>query len=302
MRDIQSSVFRAFDRKYREMDTQHTSAEIAPIPPVIDMRGGREHLVADAGSAAVVARQTTYPSGFCIEPHWHARAQFLFAAYGTMTVRTSRRGWIVPPSRALWIPAGTVHQIRINSAVEMRSLYIEPAAAAGMWGECVVLEVTSLVRELILRAGDLPRHYDEGGDDGLLMRLLLAETRRLSVCALDLPLPESADLAQLCERVLTDLSARRPCRTQANDLAVSARTLYRRFLKETGITFARWQQQARLLEAIRRLAEGASVTATALDLGYESTSAFSAMFRRLLGQTPRAFAAGCCDHRQEGSA
>jgi methylphosphotriester-DNA--protein-cysteine methyltransferase len=150
-----------------------------------------------------------------------------------------------------------------------------------------------------LRAGALPLRYDEDGDDGLLMRLLLAEIRRLSVCALDLPLPESADLVQLCERVLNDLSARRPCRTQAQDLSMSTRTLYRRFLKETGITFARWQQQARLLDAIRRLAEGASVTATALDLGYESTSTVSAMFRRSLGQTPRAFVAGCSNLRQE---
>src|SRR5690606_9030307 len=105
--------------------------------------------------------------------------------------------------------------------------------------------------------------------DGLLMNLLLSEIRRLRVCALDLPLPESEDLARICEGILNDLSARRPCRAQAGALGISARTLYRRFLKETGITFARWQQQARLLEAIRRLSEGASVTETALDLGYE---------------------------------
>jgi AraC-like DNA-binding protein len=219
-----------------------------------------------------------------------------------MTVRTPRRGWIVPPSRALWIPAGTVHEIRINSAVEMRSLYIEPAAAEGMWAGCVVLEVTSLARELILRAGALAPAYDEDGEDGLLMRLLLAEIRRLPVCALDLPLPESADLARLCERVLNDLSARRACPTQAAELSISTRTLYRRFLKETGITFARWQQQARLLDAIRRLAGGAAVTATALDLGYESTSAFSAMFRRSLGQAPRAFVARRSNQREEESA
>jgi AraC-like DNA-binding protein len=195
-----------------------------------------------------------------------------------------------------------VHEIRIHSTVQMRSLYIDPAASAGMWGDCVVLEVTSLARELVLRAAALPLAYDESGDEGLLVRLLLAEIRRLDVCALDLPLPGSADLAALCERVLEDLSARRACGTQADGLAVSARTLYRRFLKETGITFARWQQQARLLEAIRRLASGASVTSTALDLGYESTSAFSAMFRRSLGSTPRAFAAGCSRPRQEEAA
>jgi AraC-like DNA-binding protein/quercetin dioxygenase-like cupin family protein len=284
------------------MDNYATVPEISGIRVTADTRGAREHPIADAGGAAIVVRQTTYPSGFHITAHWHARAQFLFAVSGTMTVRTLRRGWIVPPSRALWIPAGTVHEIRINGTVEMRSLYIEPAAAAGMWDECVVLEVTSLARELVVRAGALPLRYDENGDDGLLMRLLLAEIRRLSVCALDLPLPESADLVRLCERVLNDLSARRPCRMQAEKLSMSTRTLYRRFLKETGITFARWQQQARLLDAIRRLAEGASVTATALDLGYESTSAFSAMFRRSLGQTPRAFVAGCSNLRHEEAA
>jgi AraC-like DNA-binding protein len=69
----------------------------------------------------------------------------------------------------------------------------------------------------------------------------------------------------------------------------SARTLYRRFLKETGISFARWKQQARLLESIRRLAQGTPVTTVAMDLGYDSASAFSAMFRRSLGIAPRAF-------------
>ena len=94
---------------------------------------------------------------------------------------------------------------------------------------------------------------------------------------------------QLCERILADLSTRRPCNFDASDMDTSTRTLYRRFLRETGITFARWKQQARLLESIRRLAEGASVTTTAMDLGYESASAFSTMFRRSLGIGPRAF-------------
>jgi AraC-like DNA-binding protein len=72
-------------------------------------------------------------------------------------------------------------------------------------------------------------------------------------------------------------------------MSTSTRTLYRRFLKETGITFARWKQQARLLESIRRLAQGAPVTTVAMDLGYDSASAFSTMFRRALGIAPRAF-------------
>jgi len=241
---------------------------------------------------AVVTRRTSYDHGHRIKPHWHARAQFIFAVAGTMRVRTARHVWIVPPSRALWVPARTVHEVQMFGVVQMRSLYLNKVAGAGMPSSCVVLNVTPLLKELIVRAVALPATYDEDGDEGLLMQLLMAEVRRLPHCALDLPLPESVDLTRLCERVLADLSARRPCDHDASDLKTSTRTLYRRFLRETGITFARWKQQARLLESIRRLAEGAPVTTIALDLGYESPSAFSTMFRRSLGIAPRAFNAG----------
>jgi AraC-like DNA-binding protein/quercetin dioxygenase-like cupin family protein len=241
---------------------------------------------------AVVIRHTAYPKGHHITPHWHGRAQFVFAVAGTMRVRTARHAWIVPPSRALWVPAHTVHEIQMHGVVDMHSLYLDAIAGAGMPASCAVLDVTPLLRELVVRAAALPATYDENGEDGLLMHLLIAEIRRLPHCALDLPLPESADLTQLCERILADLSTRRPCDFDAGELNTSTRTLYRRFLRETGITFARWKQQARLLESIRRLAEGVPVTTVAVDLGYESPGAFSTMFRRALGIAPRAFTAG----------
>lgn len=234
----------------------------------------------------IVQRSTTYASGHRIEPHWHARAQFVFATQGTMTVRTERRAWIVPPSRALWVPARTVHEVQAHGEVQMRSLYVSVAHTTGMPDACVVLEVTPLLRELVVRASQLPIHYDEAGEEGLLMRVVMAEMRRLPWCPLDLPLAQSADLRALCEEILEGLAAGNPA-AKAPD--VSARTLYRRFLRETGISFARWKHQARLLEAIRRLAGGAAVTSVALDLGYESASAFSTMFRRSLGVAPRDF-------------
>lgn len=258
----------------------------------IDLVSAPESPVQGDLTRAIVARRTSYDHGHHIKPHWHARAQFVFAVAGTMRVRTARHVWIVPPTRALWVPAHTVHEIQMYNVVEMRSLYVNDVAGAGMPSTCVVLNVTPLLKELIVRAVALPADYEEHGDDGLLMRLLMSEVRRLPPCALDLPLPESSDLTRLCERILTDLSARRPCTLDASDMQTSTRTLYRRFLRETGITFARWKQQARLLESIRRLAEGVPVTTVALDLGYESPSAFSTMFRRALGIAPRAFTAG----------
>jgi hypothetical protein len=270
-------------RSRHDLPVQDAAAGLADIP---------ESPVQGPGSRAIVTRRTSYPAGHHITPHWHARAQFVFAVAGTMRVRTARHAWIVPPSRGLWVPARTVHEVQMYGVVEMRSLYVNAAAAAGMPESCVVLNVTPLLRELIVRAAALPAEYDEEGADGLLMHLLMAEIRRLTPCALDLPLPESADLMELCERILADLSTRRPCGFDADGMRTSARTLYRRFLRETGITLARWKQQARLLESIRRLAEGVPVTTVAIDLGYESPSAFSTMFRRALGIAPRAFVNG----------
>ena len=267
-----------------------TRLSLRPLPSTI--AGVPESPVQGPASRALVLRQTTYPRGHHVKPHWHSRAQFLYAVEGTMRVRTPRRAWIVPPSRALWLPSRTVHEIQMDGIVEMRSLYVNDRAGKGMPSSCVVLNVTPLLRELVMRAVALPARYDENGDDGLVMKLLMAEIRRLPHCALDLPLPESPDLTRLCERILTDLSTRRPCDFDAGRMNTSTRTLYRRFLKETGITFARWKQQARLLESIRRLAEGIPVTTVAMDLGYESPSAFSTMFRRSLGIAPRAFISG----------
>jgi AraC-like DNA-binding protein len=261
-----------------------------PLSRTTDFTAALESPVQGDLSRAVVMRRTSYPKGHRIQAHWHSRAQFVYAIAGTMRVRTVRHAWIVPPSRALWMPARTAHEIQMYGVVAMHSLYADNRASVGMPADCVALEVTPLARELIVRAAELPSDYDEGGDDGLLMKLLMAEIRRLPRSALDLPLPASADLMQLCERILADLSTRQASVLDAGDMNTSARTLYRRFLSETGITFARWKQQVRLLEAIRRLADGTPVTAVAIDLGYESPSAFSTMFRRAQGMAPRAFA------------
>ncbi|MGZ5256839.1 MAG: AraC family ligand binding domain-containing protein, partial [Burkholderiales bacterium] len=121
----------------------------------------RESTIEGESSRAIVARRSSYPRGHHVDPHWHDRAQFIFAVEGTMRVRARRHAWLVPPSRALWVPSHTVHQIEMYGVVEMRSLYVNGVAAAGMPSSCVVLNVTPLLRELVLRAVALPVGYDE---------------------------------------------------------------------------------------------------------------------------------------------
>ena len=243
---------------------------------------------------AVAAMPKEFRREFIIEPHHHARAQLIFATAGTMRVVTGQAMWVVPPRRALWMPAGTTHGIEMLDAVSMRTLYLRDDAAVAMPRDCRVLQVSPLLRELIVRATELPLHYDEGGPAGHLVALLLAELHGSQTLKLHLPMPHSRRLAALCRALLDQPGDRRTLGQWARTAHTSERTLARLFQKETGLSFAAWRQQARVLEAMGRLGGGAPVTQVALDLGYDSVSAFSAMFRRAAAASPS-------DYRQRPS-
>jgi AraC-like DNA-binding protein len=241
---------------------------------------------------AVAAMPKDFGRDFVIEPHQHERAQLIFATAGTMRVITGAAMWIVPPQRALWMPAGIVHGIEMLDRVSMRTLYLREDAAASMPETCRVLQVSALLRELIVRATELPLHYDEDGATGHLVALLLAELHDSQTLGLHLPMPSSLRLATLCRALLDKPGDQRTLGQWAVTVNVSERTLARLFQNETGLSFAAWRQQARVLEAMGRLGSGAPVTQVALDVGYDSVSAFSAMFRRAAGASPSAYRPG----------
>ena len=238
---------------------------------------------------AVSAMPKDFNAGFKIEPHSHERSQLIYATAGTMRVATRDDMWVVPPQRALWMPAGVGHGIVMASDVTMRTLYLRDDAATFMPTACRVLSMTPLLRELIVRATELPVQYDEDGPAGHVVALILSELRGLQSLPLQLPMPRDPRLNQLCNALLDAPGDQRPLEAWAETINVSARTLARRFQFETGLSFGAWRQQARVLEAMGRLGSGAPVTQVALDLGYDSVSAFSAMFRRASGASPRQY-------------
>lgn len=235
---------------------------------------------------AVAAMPKDFPRDHVIAPHRHERAQLIYATTGTMRVITGDAMWMVPPQRALWMPAGTEHAIEMLDRVAMRTLYLRDDAASAMPQTCRVLQVSPLLRELIVRATELPLQYDESGPAGHLVALLLAELHGSPALELNLPMPHSLRLATLCRSLLDQPGDKRTLAQWARTANTSERTLARLFQKETGLSFAAWRQQARVLEAMGRLGAGAPVTEVALDLGYDSVSAFSAMFRRAAGTSP----------------
>jgi AraC-like DNA-binding protein len=227
-----------------------------------------------------------FASGFEVPPHTHERAQLIYATAGTMRVSTDEGMWMVPPQRALWVPAGVRHSIVMLSDLTMRTLYLREDAASFMPKACRVVPVSPLLRELIVRATELPLQYDEDGPAGHVVALVLAELRGLQSLPLQLPMPAHPRLRALCQTLLRAPGDPRTLDEWAKMLNASARTLARRFRSETGLSFGAWRQQARVLEAMGRLGGGAPVTQVALDLGYDSVSAFSAMFRRAAGASP----------------
>ena len=234
----------------------------------------------------VAAMAKDFADGFHIVPHHHERAQLIFAARGVMTVATESGTWVVPPQRAVWMPAHVTHEIRMSGAVSMRTLYVRPDEAASLPPAVRVIAISPLLRELILRACELPVLYDEAGPEGRLMATLLDEIAALPSIALDLKMPVDPRLDRVCRALRAEPGDDRTLDDWAREAGASGRTLARLFQKETGLSFADWRQQARLLAAMARLAAGQPITRIALDLGYDSVSAFSAMFRRALGAPP----------------
>jgi AraC-like DNA-binding protein/mannose-6-phosphate isomerase-like protein (cupin superfamily) len=234
----------------------------------------------------IAAMAKDFAAGALVPLHRHPRSQLMFAASGVMSVTTADGVWVVPPHRGLWIPAGVEHAVRAVTALAMRTLYISPEAASTVSAKIAVLAISALLRELILEATTLPLVYDEEGRDGRVFALILDELHSLPALPLSLPMPADPRLSRLCERMRGTLATRWTVALAAAEAGVSSRTLARRFLRATGIGFGEWLRQARLLEALERLARGEKLTAIALDCGYDSPSAFAAMFRRRFGSAP----------------
>jgi AraC-like DNA-binding protein len=220
--------------------------------------------------------------------HSHERAQLVYAASGVMVVKTRTSTWVIPPQRAVWVPSRVEHETRTIGRVAMRTIYVAPAIAQHLLSlrECCAINVSPLLRELILRAATTPLLYDEDGPDGRVMRLILDEIKVSRMLPLHLPIPSHPHLASICARILRDLRISHTLEQLARDEGMSKRTAERMFLRDTSTTFTQWRQQARLLTALTRLAAGQSVKNAAFEAGYSTQSAFTTMFKRSFGTTP----------------
>ncbi|MDV7341364.1 helix-turn-helix transcriptional regulator [Terasakiella sp. A23] len=234
-------------------------------------------------------REGVSHAGTEVLAHHHEWGQLLYASSGVMQVMAQGSIWVIPPQRAVWIPPLVTHAIKVIQTVTLRNVYVAPQAMRDLPTECQVMFVTPLLRELIAEAVNYPPLYDVDGPQGRLARVLLDCLNAAPSSSLHLPVPESGPIQIIAEHLKEHPADESTLDEWADKLGTTTRTLARNFRKQTDMTFGQWRQQARLLEALSRLADNQPISHIAQDLGYSSQSAFSAMFRKALGVTPGQF-------------
>jgi AraC-like DNA-binding protein len=233
-----------------------------------------------------------YPAGHVIPLHFHDRDQLVYASRGVMTVRTTDGTWVVPTHRAVWIPAAVPHTITMSGMVAMRTLYLKRRLARALPRDCCVINVSPLLKELILNACTYARLKKTIRSQRHLIDVIIDQLETIQMVPLQLPNPSDPRALRIVEVLLADPSDRRPLRHICKLAGASKRTVERLFKEDVGMTFGKWRQQLRLMQGMRLLAEGAKVTHAALEAGYSTPSAFITMFRKTWGATPsRCFAA-----------
>lgn len=240
----------------------------------------------------ISAEAYDYAKGRELEEHSHEASQLVHAISGTMRITTRRGVLIVPPQRGVWIAANEMHSITMLSDVSMRTLYVAGQCSGILTNEICVVSVSALLKHLILAAIDLPADYRLEGRAGAIAELIFDEIRRIDQIPLLLKDPHDRRLLKITQAIKSNPADNRPLTFWANEANASERTVARLFIKETGLTFAQWRQQCRLITAIEMLADGNPVTTVALDLGYATSSAFGVMFRRALGVSARSYFGG----------
>ena len=232
-----------------------------------------------------------YPCGLRIDPHSHAWAQVLYAVSGVMWVEVGREALVVPPQRAVWLPAGTEHSIHMISDVEMRNLYLHERGIGHLSSRSDAFEINGLLRELITSIAE-HEHAQTRDEEylGAAYRLAMLELAHAPRSSLRIPLPDASDrrLDALCRAVIANPSNAISFEQHAASVGASVRTLARLFTRELGIGFAEWRRQVQLAVAVSGLSEGRAVSSIARSLGYLPSS-FSDMFRRELGAPPTDF-------------
>ncbi|MEW1997518.1 helix-turn-helix transcriptional regulator [Streptomyces coelicoflavus] len=225
-------------------------------------------------------------SGGEIDAHRHDDHQIAYASKGTIAVTTDAGSWVAPATRAIWIPAGTVHQHQAHGELDLHLVGLPATENPLGLGEPAVLAVSPLLRELIVA---YTRDPEDDSAPHLRLRAVMLDQLRISPeQPLHLPAPTDLLLRALHDILRADPADNRSLDDLGRQIGASARTLSRRLRDDLCLTYPQWRTQIRLHHALILLADDTPVTAVAHRCGWSSASTFIDVFRRTFGHTPGA--------------
>ena len=224
------------------------------------------------------------PVGTRFEWHTHENHQLAWSPEGVLVVLTEDGGsYVLPPSRALWIPTGTVHETRASGAAVLRSAYLAPLRCPIEWPTPTPVAVSPLLGELIHHLDDRGLGAEERARAEVVLFDLLLPLRIATISVRPPTDPRARDVS---EALLADPADPRTLHEWGRAVGASSRTLARVFLSDTGLSFGHWRTLVRLQASLQHLAEEMPVSAVAPLVGYRTTSAYVAAFRAHTGVTP----------------
>lgn len=239
----------------------------------------------DRPAGGIAVTRIDLSSGHRFGRHRHSSHQLAWASRGLVTMGVDDRLWVLPRSRALWIPAGTHHDVRSDGVTTMMGIYLRPERCPIRWPEPTIVDTSGLL-------GDLLEHLADDLEPGPRERVeavVYDLLRPMAVATIDVPVPVDERGAAVAAALISDPADDRPLAEWGRLVGASGRTLARVIERDTGMGFERWRTHIRIAAALSRLAGGASVTRVAHDVGYATPSAFVAAFRRTTGTTPGAY-------------
>lgn len=216
----------------------------------------------------------------------HGWGEFVYSFSGTTEVKAGRAHYIVPPHFGMWIPEGTVHTAFNQQAAVHGSLYISRGLCRRMPGALCGVVVSPLVRAILDHLRELPPGKREHASTERLLEVLVDQLSDCSTALTHIPHTDEPQLEAVLQALRDNPADNRPLSELAAAFHLSERTLIRRARSELGMSLTEWRQRLRLLNALPMLQLGRSVESVALDLGYSTSSAFIAMFRRYVGVSP----------------
>lgn len=248
--------------------------------------------LADAATGPwLLGVQLTMPGTRRTPRHQHARGQLLGARRSLMSIEAGDQHWLLPAGHVAWVPPRLPHALASLGDFDGWSLYFSTSACAPLPTVPRVFQPSMLLQAAVPRA--LQWRHGALGDAQLRLAGVIGDEIAAGLpLPLALPQPRDRRLRRIATALARAPHDPRSVQDWAAANGLSGRSLARHWLAETGMPLSHWRQRLRVLLALPRLLSGETVIEVALSMGYETPSAFIAVFKREMGVTPARYGAG----------